>query len=89
MHKTDKNHLDALCTAQLQLNFALTQKLQYFIEQVKMLFDKDFQRTFVQVNGTIRKNSKCISSNAPNKHSIKEHRYFELQTSVSSIESSK
>lgn len=63
--------MDALCTAQLQLNFALTQKLQYFIGQVKMLFDRDFQRTFVQVNGTIWKNSKCISSNAPNSIALK------------------
>lgn len=59
------------CTAHLQLNFALAQKLQYFIGQVKMLFDMDFQKTFVQVNGTIRQNTKCISSNALNSIALK------------------
>lgn len=49
----------------------ITLTLKYFIGQVEILFNKDFQKTFVQVNGTIQQNTKSISSKALNSVALK------------------
>lgn len=57
----------------------ITLTLKYFIGQVEILFNKDFQKTFVQVNGTIQQNTKSISSKALNSVALKNRVILNLK----------